>query len=106
MSVLHEATEHLAGFGRHLLRGAHRKRDVDSALARIFDHFYLEKEIVLKNVPVLYISQPTIYNMQNKDYHFLQFLLRFNILEGFIIHFFNGRLRLPKKAIVPLVKHG
>jgi len=61
------------------------------ALNRVRPWYEQSRESCSKNVPFLNIDQPTVYNLQNKDFFFLNMLFQATILQDVLVHFLNDR---------------
>lgn len=64
---------------------------VKETLQRIRDCYEEGKDNCSDKVPFLNIGQPTVYNLQNKDYYFLKLLFEPPVLQELLCHFLNDR---------------
>lgn len=89
MSELETAIEQIDKVGYYRLRGVYDKKDVAFALDKVRSYYQTTRDKVSKDVPFLNIDQPTVYNLQSKDYCFLDLLFKPKITEQLLIHYLN-----------------
>lgn len=65
--------------------------DLNEAKALVEEWRFKMKDSTSSNVPYLNQEQPMVYNLQNKDYFFLNLLFRHQIVEEVLKHFLNDR---------------
>ena len=89
MGEFETAVEQVDKVGYYRLRGVYEKQDVELALKKVRSYYELTKDNISNSVPYLNIDQPTVYNLQSKDYYFTHLLFKPHVVERILIHYLN-----------------
>jgi hypothetical protein len=71
------------------IQQVYRPEEIGRALELVREWRRKTESSLSNNVPYLNRNQPMVYNLQNKDYYFLEFIFASTIIQRTLMHFLN-----------------
>jgi hypothetical protein len=86
---MQEAVQQIEQNGYYSLPQVFTSKQIQRALRLVQSWYEQSRDSRLENVPLLNRNQPMIYNLQSKDYRFLEYLFASEKIQEILIYFLN-----------------
>ncbi len=90
-TIITKAIDEIKQHGYTRIKGLYDKETIAATLKSVKQLAEENLEVEIKDIPRLDTGQETIYNLQNKNYHFLSLLLKSDIITPILMHFLNDQ---------------